>query len=147
MCSIPEYNPSVFSLTITKSISSYLDLIPLKLFTGLKFTYKSKVCLSVTFTLLNPFPTGVVTGPFIAILFLFIASITCSGSGVPYSSMTPAPASTFSHSISTPVDSTTFTIAAATSGPIPSPGISVTLYIFCPPIKLQYLISTKNYRL
>ena len=67
--------------------------------------------------------------------------------GYPYSSITPAPASTFSHSISTPVDSTTFTIAAATSGPIPSPGISVTLYIFCPPIKLQYLISTKNYRL
>ena len=116
-------------------MSSYLDLIPLKLFTGLKFTYRSRVCLSVTLTLLNPFPTGVVTGPFIAILFLFIESITCCGRGVLYLSITPAPASTISQFISTPVAFTTLTIASATSGPIPSPGINVTLYIFYPPCK------------
>ena len=92
-------------------------------------TYKSKACLSVTLTLLNPLPTGVVIGPFIAILFFLIDSITWSGNGVLYSSITFRPAFTISQLISMPVASTTLTIDLDTSGPIPSPGINVTLYI------------------
>ncbi len=72
-------------------------------------------------------PTGVVIGPLMATLFLRTDSSTCSGSGVPYFSMTSAPASAISHSMSTPVASTTRRIAVVSSGPIPSPGMRVTV--------------------
>ena len=64
-----------------------------------------------TFTLRKPVPIGVVIGPLMATLFLRIDSSTCSGSGVPYFSITPAPASAISHSMSTPAASTTRVIA------------------------------------
>ena len=50
-----------------------------------------------------------------------------------YFSIRASPASTLSHSISAPDASTTFTMALVTSGPIPSPGIKVTLYILSSP--------------
>ena len=50
---------------------------------------------------------------------------TSSGMSWPYSARARAPASTRSHSTATPVASTARTVASATSGPIPSPGINV----------------------
>ncbi len=79
--------------------------------------------------LLKPLPMGVVSGPFIATLFFLIDSKTSSGSGVPYLSMTSAPASTLSQFIFASVASTATNIASVISGPIPSPGIKVMLCI------------------
>src|SRR5205823_2030319 len=56
-----------------------------------------------------------------------IASSTASGSGLPsFSSMTSVPASWTSQSKSTPVASSTRRVASASSGPVPSPGMSIT---------------------
>ena len=80
-----------------------------------------------TFTLRKPEPTGVVMGPLMATLVSLTESMTACGSGVPYFSMTSAPASTSIHSICTPVAATATLVAAMISGPIPSPGMQVTL--------------------
>ena len=95
------------------------------LITGRRFTYRFKLLRSATFTLRKPVPTGVVHGPLIATLLRFTASMVASGSGVPYLSMHPAPASASSHSISAPLAATTCCIAADVSVPMPSPGMSV----------------------
>ena len=58
-----------------------------------------------TLTLRNPVPMGVVSGPLIATPLLRMESSTWSGRGVPYLSMTSAPASWTSQSNSTPVPS------------------------------------------
>ncbi len=52
--------------------------------------------------------------------------VTASGSGVPVRSMTSTPASCTSQLIFTPVASTHSRAASASSGPVPSPVISVT---------------------
>ena len=75
----------------------------------------------------KPPPTGVVIGPFSATPVRRIESSVGSGSGLPpYCSITSAPACWTSHSNSTPVASSTRLVASASSGPVPSPGISVT---------------------
>jgi hypothetical protein len=51
---------------------------------------RSSSVRSATLTLRKPVPTGVVIGPFRATRDERIASRTCSGSGVPSASMTPA---------------------------------------------------------
>src|SRR3954463_6489738 len=82
---------------------------------------------SATLTERNPTPTGVVIGPFSATPVSRIASSTSSGSGLPpYFSITSAPASRTSQSNSTPVASRTRRVASVSSGPVPSPGMSVT---------------------
>jgi hypothetical protein len=82
---------------------------------------------SATLTERKPEPTGVVIGPLIATLVRRTDSSTCSGSGVPYCSITSTPASRRSHSIGTPVAAITVSSAWASSGPVPSPGIKVTV--------------------
>ena len=74
----------------------------------------------------NPSPTGVVMGPLRAVPRRRIDWSTGSGTAVPYLAITSPPASTRSHSIFTPAASMTRTAASVTSGPIPSPGSSVT---------------------
>ena len=54
-----------------------------------------------------------------------------SGSGAPALGMAPAPASCGSQAISAPVASTACTAASTTSGPMPSPRMSVTLVGMC----------------
>src|ERR1700730_16903408 len=51
---------------------------------------------------------------------------TCSGSGVPNSAIEASPAWWTSQSNSTPVASSTRTVASQISGPTPSPGMRVT---------------------
>src|SRR5579871_6414025 len=68
---------------------------------------------------------GVAVGPFNPTRVHSSDAKTSSGSRWPSSSRALAPASTCSHSISTPVASTARAVASATSGPIPSPGMSV----------------------
>ena len=78
-----------------------------------------------TLTLRNPVPIGVVSGPLIATPLLRMESSTWSGRGVPYLSMTSAPASWTSQSNCTPVASRTRRVASDSSGPTPSPGMNV----------------------
>src|SRR4051794_22766284 len=80
-----------------------------------------------TLTDRNPPPTGVVIGPLSATPFCLIDSSVSSGSGFPpWSAMASSPAGRTSHSNSTPVASRTRRVASVSSGPVPSPGISVT---------------------
>ena len=79
-----------------------------------------------TFTERKPVPTGVVSGPLSARPFLRMLSTVASGSGVPVASTAATPASSSSQLNRRPVASSTFTVWAVISGPIPSPGIKVT---------------------
>jgi len=64
----------------------------------------------------------VVTGPFKPTRVRSRESRTACGSSDPDRSITSRVSSTCSQAIETPVASTARTVAAATSGPIPSPG-------------------------
>ena len=68
-----------------------------------------------------------VIGPLMATPLRRMLSITRSGSGVPSLAMVASPACCTSQSKPMPVASRTPTVASASSGPIPSPGISVTV--------------------
>src|SRR5215831_8739191 len=68
---------------------------------------------------------GVAVGPLSPTWVTSREAKTSSGMSWPCSASAFAPASTRSHSILTPVASTARTVASATSGPMPSPGISV----------------------
>src|SRR5829696_1582586 len=65
-------------------------------------------------------------GPFSETRLARIESSVSSGSARPVRENAPAPMSRRSHSIDTPVASTTRRAASITSGPMPSPGMSVT---------------------
>src|SRR5258707_963027 len=93
--------------------------------TGRRFANSSSAFRSPTFTLVNPPPTGVVSGPFNATLFRAIASSSVAGSVDPCFSTAEAPARCGSHSTSSPAVSRILTTALVISGPTPSPGISV----------------------
>src|SRR5918992_369872 len=76
-----------------------------------------------------PEPTGVVVGPLMAMPLSRMESSVRSGRGLPSSSYTSTPASWKSQSNSTPVASSTRLVASASSGPVPSPGMKVTLCV------------------
>src|SRR5688572_32627914 len=97
--------------------------------TGRRLALRSSALRRPTFTLVKPLPTGVVIGPFNAILFLAIESSSGCGSVVPCSLKASAPAENDSHSGVNPAASSTRTTARVTSGPIPSPGINVIVLI------------------
>jgi hypothetical protein len=68
-----------------------------------------------------------VIGPFSAVPFSRIEARVASGSGLPpFFSITSVPACWTSQSNSTPVASRTRRVASVSSGPVPSPGMSVT---------------------
>src|SRR5438309_7060276 len=69
---------------------------------------------------------GVASGPFGASLLRRIDSSVSAGIGVPWVGTAPAPAAARCHSSRAPAASMTSTAALTTSGPIPSPGMSVT---------------------
>ena len=81
---------------------------------------------SATLTERKPAPTGVVIGPLMATFVALTEAMTSSGSGVPRRSITAAPASWRSQAIGTPLAAITVSRAAVSSGPVPSPGMSVT---------------------
>ena len=116
----------MFSRTITRSTPSKRLPSPGMDRHGRTQAYRSNARRSATLTLLKPEPTGVVTGPLRAVPVSRTESRTRSGSGVPSASMTLAPASWTCQSMSTPLAATTSRIAAEISGPMPSPGMSVT---------------------
>ena len=131
----------MFSRTTTRSMSSKRVRTPFIVLDGRRQAYKSSSLRSATFTLRKPLPTGVVIGPLIATLVRRIESSTCCGSGVPYSSITSRPASCTSQTMGTLVAAITVSSAAASSGPVPSPGIRVTVYVM-----LQVLRAARSRR-
>src|SRR5688572_17434963 len=128
-CSSPEYRSSVFSRTMTRSTFSNRDRTWGRLETGRRFEYRSSAFRSPTLTLVNPSPTGVVTGPFNATLFRRTDAMSSSGSGEPDFSSAGTPASNGSQVIDTPAASMIDTTADVTSGPMPSPGINVIVWV------------------
>ena len=124
---MPWYRSSVFSRTITRSTPSCRVGTPGRDRAGRMAANRSRSCRSATLTLRNPPPTGVVIGPLIATRQSRIASSVCSGSSAPSVSRAPAPAGISIHSIPTSAASSTTLVAAATSGPIPSPAMRTIL--------------------
>ena len=78
-------------------------------------------------------PIGVVIGPLMATLLRAIDSSVSGGSGVPAVSMTSTPACWTSQSNDEPLvaaaASSTRRVASVSSGPVPSPGMSVTRWV------------------
>src|SRR5918994_3874938 len=98
--------------------------------TGRTFAYVSNSLRSVTFALFSPNPTGGSSGPFNTTRVRSIDSIVSGGTpeGSPFLK-TSAPASCSSQSIFAPVAWTIRWAARTHSGPIPSPGMSVTWWV------------------
>src|SRR5581483_7080201 len=102
---------------------------------------------SATLTERKPPPTGVVIGPLRATPFRRIDSSVCSGRGLPPNcSITSAPACCTSHSNSTPVASSTRRVASVSSGPVPSPGMRVTLCAIASRVYVRLLARPFGYR-
>src|ERR1035438_7340446 len=95
---------------------------------GRKLAKSSKRLRSSTLMLEKPPPIGVVTGPFNPTRVRSMDSLSSLGMYSWYFSKASAPAAKLSHSNLTPVASRIRTLAFTTSGPMPSPGINVTLY-------------------
>ena len=87
----------------------------------------SNILRSVTFALLPPSPIGVASGPLSTTRVRSIESSVSSGTPLtmPRSNARP-PASANSHCSETPVASMSMSAAPTTSGPTPSPSITVT---------------------
>src|SRR6267143_3068104 len=96
---------------------------------GRKLAKSSKRFRSSTLMLEKPPPMGVVTGPFKPTRVRSIDSITSLGMYSLYFSKASAPTAKVSQSNFTPVASRMRTVALVTSGPMPSPGIRVTLWL------------------
>src|SRR5258708_81836 len=124
-CSRPAYRSSVFSRSMTRTTPWKRLSTPGRFLTGRRLEKRSRALRNPTFTLVNPSPIGVVTGPFKATLLRATDSRSCGGSDWPKRLNAMTPASWGSQSISTPATVRMRTTAAVTSGPIPSPGIRV----------------------
>src|SRR5438477_3590293 len=131
VCSRPAYRSSVFSRTMTRSTPWNRASMPGRFHTGRKFAYRSSAFRSPTLTLENPSAIGVATGPLRATLFRRIESINSGGRVCPDRSKAGAPAKWRSQSICTPDAPRIRTTASVTSGPMPSPGISVIVCAIC----------------
>src|ERR1039457_778746 len=120
------YNPSVFSRTSTRSTP--VNFNPVRtVFAGRTFAYKSNACRSATLIERNPFPSAVSSGPFSASLVRRMLSSVVTGSGSLTAATAAAPASWRSHVMPARAASSRRTVASVIEGPIPSPGISVTV--------------------
>jgi hypothetical protein len=76
----------------------------------------------------KPSPIGVSSGPLSAMRLRLIESRVLSGIGSPNRATPAIPATCSSQVIPAPDASTMRTVAAAIEGPMPSPGISVTVF-------------------
>src|SRR5918997_1467938 len=91
--------------------------------------YRSSSLRSSTLTERKPEPTGVVVGPLMPTPLCLSDASVSSGNGLPWRSYSSTPASRRSQRNSTPVASSTRRVASASSGPVPSPGMKVTLCV------------------
>src|SRR3954466_11436483 len=94
---------------------------------GRMLAYRSKLLRSATLIERYPSPTGVSSGPLRAMRVRLMESSVSSGIGSPYLATADMPATCSSHSMSAPAASRSRTVARLIDGPMPSPGIRVTL--------------------
>mmetsp|Transcript_7904 Transcript_7904/g.15880 ORF Transcript_7904/g.15880 Transcript_7904/m.15880 type:complete len:273 (-) Transcript_7904:83-901(-) len=126
-CSNPEYSPSVFSRIVTRLTSSYRVLYPGMDKQGRTFAYSCNSFLRVRFNDLNPFPIGVVIGPFSPILFRSTESKFSRVMKLFVRGSTSLPICCSSHSIGASAALKISFTDSAISGPIPSPGNRVAV--------------------
>jgi len=97
--------------------------------TGRTLAKVSKSLRSVTLALFSPKPTGVSRGPLSATRVSLMDAMVSLGTPLARPRLkTSAPASCSSHAMRTPVASRIARVAATTSGPMPSPAITVTRF-------------------
>ena len=125
-----EYNPSVFSLTITKSISSRMQFTPLYDFMGLMFAYTLSAFLKLIIGL--GWPGVDVDAPNNTASLLLAIFIVSSGNVVPVLLKHSKPAIPYSKLNSKSILSSKYSQESITSFPIPSPPITAILYIILP---------------
>ena len=159
VCSMPEYSPSVFSLIVMMSTSSYgvlkpsIDLHGRTLANKLnclwvknkRMCWNYSNCVKLVLLVLDwdatylrrarlrdwcPLPTGVASGPLSPMRVAPTDSITLLGMRILPSTPLTGVTSTGSHSIGALAASNIFCTLADISGPMPSPGISVTFFTF-----------------
>ena len=118
----------MFSRTRTRSISSYL-CPGTSVMTGRTLAYRSNSFRIATLMERNPELEGVVSGPFRATPVCRIESRVSLGSGSSTASSAATPPSWWSYSNSAPASRSTASVASVTSGPIPSPGITVIVLV------------------
>ncbi len=116
----------MFSRTTTMFVAGWRIGTPGMARAGRTAAKRSSSWRSATLTLRNPVPTGVVMGPLMATRQSRTAWSVSSGSSAPWLSRAAAPATASTHSMSPWAASRTSRVAAATSGPMPSPGMIVT---------------------
>src|SRR6476660_9366636 len=113
---------------------------------GRKLANSSNCRRNATLMLENPPPMGVVTGPLRPSPVLSMECVSSLGMYSPYLAKASDPAAKLSHSIFTPDASTMRTAALVTSGPIPSPGIRVTLCAINGVLKLLLISRSSLFR-
>jgi hypothetical protein len=116
----------VFSRITTRSTLPCRVGTPESDLAGRTAANRSSSWRSATLMLRNPEPTGVVMGPLMATRDSRIDFSVSSGRRSPCSARATEPAWRSVHSMPETVASRTCRAAADTSGPMPSPGISVT---------------------
>src|SRR5918992_2528622 len=97
------------------------------LYAGRTFAYRSNVFRSATLIERKPSPIGVSSGPLSATRWRLMESSVQSGIGSPNRATPAIPASCSSQAMSAPAASRMRTVAAVIEGPMPSPGIRVTV--------------------
>ena len=102
-------------------------------FVGRTLAYRSNSWRNVTLTERYPPPTGVVSGPLRQSFVRRMLSSVALGSGVPALSTAVMPPYCSSQSNRIPNASSTWSVAAVISGPIPSPGIRVAARVTAAP--------------
>src|SRR5919204_2491189 len=130
--SIPVYKSSVFSRITRRSIPSYGERTPGYERTGRTPANRSSSTRSETLAFGADRSTGVEMGPLSTTRVARIESRTRFGIGAPSRSATSEPAGWTSQSNATPVASSDRRAASTTSGPTPSPGISVAACVVTP---------------
>src|SRR5438132_8646722 len=119
----------LFSRTTTRSTSPRGAGTPGYVFAGRRFAYRSNSLRSATFTERKPVPSSVVSGPLRATRLRRTDSSASLGNGVPCFAIAGMPISWTSPSIFTPVASIARRVASTISGPVPSPGIRVIVWV------------------
>lgn len=126
-CSMPEYSPSVFSRIIKVSTPSYTVFTPSMLRHGRTLAYNWNALLRLRLRLTWPVPMGVAKGPFKPIPVSRRRAMVSGGIPIRPSGSLVGVTGTMSQVMGTFAALKTFCTASEISGPMPSPGMRLTV--------------------